>query len=72
MRRQALIGIMGILLFFTSAPGMDAYLVQYKEQFYRLFHLHYIQYPDDTMENIYWLEQAVKGFCQSPLRSCPH
>ncbi|MDR2742974.1 MAG: hypothetical protein LBB98_12600 [Treponema sp.] len=58
---------MGILLFFANTPGTNAYLVQYKEQFYRLFHLHYIQYPDDTMENIYWLEQAVKADFANPL-----
>jgi hypothetical protein len=67
MRKQALIGIMGILLLFTNTPEADAYLVRYKEQFYRLFHLHYIQYPDDTMENIYWLEQAVKADFANPL-----
>ena len=45
----------------------DAYYVTYKEQFYRLFHLHYIQYPDDTMENIYWLEKAIKAEFCNPL-----
>jgi hypothetical protein len=58
---------MGMLLLFTNVPGADAYLVRYKEQFYRLFHLHYIQYPNDTMENIYWLEQAVKADFANPL-----
>jgi hypothetical protein len=67
MRKQALIGIMGILLLLTAAPETDAYLVRYKEQFYRLFHLHSVQYPDDTMENIYWLEQAVKADFANPL-----
>jgi hypothetical protein len=33
----------------------------YKEQYYKLFHVHYSQYPDDTMENIYWLEKALKA-----------
>ena len=45
----------------------DAYYVQYKEQYYRLYHLHYIQYPDDTMENIYWLEKALKADFANPL-----
>ncbi|MDR2471827.1 MAG: hypothetical protein LBD09_06950, partial [Treponema sp.] len=39
-------------------PPLSAYLVMYKEQYYKLFHVHYNQYPDDTMENIFWLEQA--------------
>jgi len=42
----------------------SAYPVYYKEQYYRLFHQHYAAAPDDTIENIYWLERA-KGadFC---------
>ena len=36
----------------------------YKEQYYKLYHIHYQQYPDDVMENIYWLERAAKAdFC---------
>jgi hypothetical protein len=65
--KKTIAGILGVLLLFAVAPGTDAYLVQYKEQFYRLFHLHYIQYPDDTMENIYWLERAVKADFANPL-----
>lgn len=52
-------------LFFPQPAS--AYYVQYKEQYYELFHLHYIQYPDDTMENIYWLEQAIKADFSNPL-----
>jgi len=50
-------------------PGLraDAYFVTYKEQYYRLFHLHYNQYPDDTMENIYWLEKALQADFCNPL-----
>ena len=57
------------LLFLALVPGtiLDAYYVTYKEQFYRLFHLHYLQYPDDTMENIYWLEKALKADFCNPL-----
>lgn len=51
----------------SSAVPAWAYYVQYKEQYYRLYHLHYIQYPDDTMENIYWLEQAMKADFANPL-----
>lgn len=40
------------------------YFVTFKEQYYKLFHVHYQQYPDDVMENIYWLEKAVEAdFC---------
>jgi hypothetical protein len=36
----------------------------FKEEYYRLYHIHYQQYPDDVIENIYWLEKAVEAdFC---------
>jgi hypothetical protein len=57
----------GVLLFILNTPSLNAYLVRYKEQFFKLYHLHYIQYPDDTMENIYWLERAVKADFANPL-----
>ncbi|MBU0935354.1 MAG: hypothetical protein KKC64_07025 [Spirochaetes bacterium] len=44
-----------------------SYPVYFKEQYYRLYHIHYIQYPDDTIENIYWLEQARKADFCNPL-----
>ncbi|MDR0582929.1 MAG: hypothetical protein LBG57_01065 [Treponema sp.] len=51
-----------------SAPiPLNAYYVTYKEQYFRLFHLHYNRYPDDTMENIYWLEQTMKADFANPL-----
>jgi hypothetical protein len=57
-----------IIVCLLSPPsGIGAYYVQYKEQFFRLYHLHHIQYPDDTMENIYWLEKAVKADFANPL-----
>jgi hypothetical protein len=56
-------------LFLLSIPesGVSAYTVRYKEQFYELYHTHYNQYPDDTMENIYWLERAVEADFANPL-----
>ncbi|GHT63090.1 hypothetical protein FACS1894110_00110 [Spirochaetia bacterium] len=59
----------GIILLITLFPvtQLSAYFVEYKEQYYKLYHLHYIQYPDDTMENIYWLEKAAKADFANPL-----
>lgn len=56
-----------ILLFLLCASGLFAYRVLYAEQYYRLFHLHFYQYPDDTMENIYYLEQSLKADFANPL-----
>ena len=55
------------LFILFPAPKLDAYIITYKEQFYRLFHVHLYRNPDDTMENIYWLEQAVKADFANPL-----
>ena len=56
-----------LLLFLLCPAGLFAYRVLYAEQFYRLYHLHFYQYPDDTMENIYYLEQALKSDFANPL-----
>jgi hypothetical protein len=58
-----------VLILISTLPAvpLNAYYVTYKEQYYRLFHMHLIQYPDDTMENIYWLEKALKADFCNPL-----
>ncbi|MDR0448576.1 MAG: hypothetical protein LBH07_07895, partial [Treponema sp.] len=63
---------MGVLFFIFTAclilpPALDAYLIKYKEQYYKLFHVHYNQYPDDSFENIFWLERALKADFSNPL-----
>ncbi len=45
----------------------DAYAVKYKEDYYKLYHIHYAQAPDDCIENIYWLEQSIKADFANPL-----
>jgi len=59
--------IVSALILLTAALPANGYFVTYKEQYYRLFHVHHNQYPDDTMENIYWLEQALKADFANPL-----
>ncbi|GMO36426.1 MAG: hypothetical protein Ta2F_12370 [Termitinemataceae bacterium] len=66
--RFFLITIASILVLFLLKPtALNAYLVMYKEQYYKLYHLHLIQYPDDTIENIYWLEKALHADFSNPL-----
>lgn len=44
--------------------NLFGYMVKYKEDWYKLYHVHYQQYPDDCIENIYWLEKAAQAdFC---------
>lgn len=55
------------VLSLLPAAGAGAYRILYAEQFYKLYHLHLYQYPDDSMENIYYLEQALKADFANPL-----
>ena len=71
MKRQLfktikLFTLCGIVAYFMQSP-VSAYMVKYKEDFYRLYHVHYQQYPDDCMENIYWLEKAAQADFCNPL-----
>ncbi|MDR1030138.1 MAG: hypothetical protein LBL76_04630 [Treponema sp.] len=56
-----------MVLCFISTMPLKADRIQYKEQYFRLYHLHYIQYPDDTMENLYWLEKTLQADFANPL-----
>ena len=55
-----------LILVFAVSPAFS-YMAKYKEDYYKLFHVHYQQYPDDVMENIYWLEKAVQADFCNPL-----
>jgi len=55
------------LLLLGAAPRASSYRVLYAEQYYRLYHLHFYQYPEDTLENIYYLEQALQADFANPL-----
>jgi hypothetical protein len=65
-RTACILALAGLISLVPAQP-LGAYYIQYKEQYYRLYHLHYIQNPNDSMENIYWLEQAVKADFANPL-----
>jgi hypothetical protein len=54
-------------VFSLVATQADAYIIKYKEEYFGLYHIHYIQYPDDTLENIYWLEKALNADFANPL-----
>ena len=58
------------LIFFTLL--FSSYAVTFKEQYYKLYHVHYQQYPDDVMENIYWLERAVAADFANPQFALTH
>ena len=59
--------ILLLLLLLLPLTRGFSYRILYAEQYYRLYHLHFYQYPDDTMENIYYLEEALKADFCNPL-----
>lgn len=54
------------ILFTLISQPLSSWVVMYKEEFYKLYHVHYDQDPDDVMENIYWLEKACKADFANP------
>ena len=54
-------------LSFFAGQRVSAYMVKYKEDFYRLYHVHHQQLGDDCIENIFWLEKAVQADFCNPL-----
>ncbi|HUZ18022.1 MAG TPA: hypothetical protein VMV68_06525 [Spirochaetia bacterium] len=59
--------LLALPLFLLAATPVSAYKITYAEQWYQLYHLHLYQYPDDSMENIWYLEQALKAPFANPL-----
>ena len=69
MRKAFALLFWSVLLLLAVVPSRkaEAYRILYAEQYYRLYHLHFYQYPDDSMENIFYLEQALKSDFANPL-----
>lgn len=57
---------LAVLLCMCAAMPSFSYFVTFKEQYYRLFRVNYQQYPDDVVENIYYLEKAVEADFANP------
>ena len=64
MKKFVFVFLVAILIFHLP---VFSYMVKYKEDFYKLYHIHYQQYPDDCIENIYWLEKAAQADFCNPL-----
>jgi hypothetical protein len=47
--------------------GLSAWRILYAEEYYELYHEHLHHYPDDTMEDISYLESALKADFANPL-----
>lgn len=68
MRSAPLLAAFPALVFLLLAPGpASAWRIQYKEQYYKLYHEHLHEYPADVEESMYYLEQALKADFANPL-----
>lgn len=54
------------LLTFFSLPAFS-YRIQFAEQYYKLYHQNLYQAPEDTLENMFFLEQALQADFANPL-----
>ena len=67
LRFKTSLTIFFFLVIFSQVKPLHAYYVTFKEQWYRLFHVHLNQYPDEILENIYYLEKAIMADFANPL-----
>ena len=65
--KKKFLALFAILIAIFSIQPAFSYMVKYKEDYYRLYHVHYAQFPDDCIENIYWLEKALQADFCNPL-----
>lgn len=70
MKKYLKIFLLLTILISVSKPiELHAYKILYAEQFYKLYHQHFYQYPDDTMENIHYLGMALRSDFANPLNA---
>lgn len=50
-------------------PSLQALPIQYAEHYYRLYHLNLYRYPEDYLENLYFLELALQAPFANPLNA---
>ena len=65
MKRLLALGMLGLLL----VTPASAYKILYAEQWYKLVHRHMSETPDDALENIYYLERALRADFANPLNA---
>jgi hypothetical protein len=63
VKKALAVPLLLLLVFSQTSAGR----IVYREQYYKLYHEHLHHYPDDTMESMYYLEQALKADFANPL-----
>lgn len=67
MKKSFYIALFLIYAFAFCPQKSTAFMVKYKEDWWNLYHIHYQQYSDDCIENIYYLEKAVRADFANPM-----
>lgn len=57
------------LFLLIPSSRVPAYNIYYAEQYYKLYHQNFYQYPEDFEENIWYLERALKNPFVNPLNA---
>lgn len=58
-----------LFVLLLTVPALYSYNILYAEQYYRLYHDQLHRYPEDTLENIYYLERALHADFCNPLNA---
>lgn len=61
--------ILLILILFTITTGISALPIMYAEHYYKLYHLNLYRYPEDYLQNLYYLELALEAPFANPLNA---
>jgi hypothetical protein len=61
--------LLALTLLVLAAVPVPAYKILYAEQWYNLVHRHLYEDPDSAMENIYYLERALRSDFANPLNA---
>jgi hypothetical protein len=61
--------LLALILLVLAAVPVSAYKILYAEQWYKLVHRHLYEDPDAAMENIYYLERALRADFANPLNA---
>ncbi|MFP4562062.1 MAG: hypothetical protein ACLFRY_02020 [Spirochaetia bacterium] len=61
--------ILILFILTIGAAPVYGYNILYAEQFYRLYRMNLYQYPEDALENIFWLERSLRADFANPLNA---
>lgn len=61
-----------LLLFMLCCAPLSAYKLFYAEEYYNLYHVHMYDYPENGLEQIYYLQKALTSPHVNPVNALTH